>query len=58
MLAQWLDEHEYKSIAQMTGSMSRNSASNPAAFERNNYMRVLEFLLTAKALLTVHGIRR
>jgi dihydroorotate dehydrogenase (fumarate) len=41
MLAQWLDEHEYKSIAQMAGSMSRNSASNPAAFERSNYMRVL-----------------
>jgi dihydroorotate dehydrogenase (fumarate) len=40
-LARWMEEHEYESIAQMTGSMSRNSASNPAAFERINYMRVL-----------------
>lgn len=40
-LARWMEEHEYESIVQMTGSMSRKSASNPAAFERSNYMRVL-----------------
>jgi dihydroorotate dehydrogenase (fumarate) len=40
-LARWMEEHEYESIAQMTGSMSRNSASNPGAFDRSNYMRVL-----------------
>jgi dihydroorotate dehydrogenase (fumarate) len=37
----WMDEHEYKSIRQMRGSMSYRSVPNPSAFERNNYMRVL-----------------
>ncbi len=40
-LRRWLDEHEYDSIQQMCGSMSRRSASDPTAFERGNYMRVL-----------------
>jgi dihydroorotate dehydrogenase (fumarate) len=40
-LARWMEEHEYESIVQMTGSMSRKSASNPEAFARSNYMRVL-----------------
>ena len=40
-LRRWLDEHEYDSIQQMCGSMSRRSASDPTAFERANYMRVL-----------------
>jgi len=37
----WLDEHEYSSILQMCGSMSHGSVSNPSAFERGNYMKVL-----------------
>jgi dihydroorotate dehydrogenase (fumarate) len=37
----WLGEHEYDSIRQMQGSMSRNAVPQPAAFERANYMRVL-----------------
>lgn len=37
----WMQEHEYESIRQMRGSMSRRYASNPAAFDRGNYMRVL-----------------
>jgi dihydroorotate dehydrogenase (fumarate) len=40
-LRQWLEEHEYESVAQMRGSMSRRSAPDPTAFERGNYMRVL-----------------
>jgi len=40
-LRRWLDEHEYDSIQQMCGSMSRRSAPDPTAFERGNYMRVL-----------------
>ena len=40
-LAEWLDEHEYESIAEMQGSMSRRSVADPEAFERANYMRVL-----------------
>ncbi len=37
----WLLEHEYESIEQMQGSMSQQSVSNPAAFERGNYLKVL-----------------
>ena len=37
----WMEAHEYDSIAQMQGSMSYRSIANPAAFERANYMKVL-----------------
>jgi len=37
----WLGEHEYDSIRQMQGSMSRKSVPQPQAFERANYMKVL-----------------
>lgn len=37
----WMDEHEYESIQQMQGSMSQKSVSDPTAYERANYMRVL-----------------
>jgi dihydroorotate dehydrogenase (fumarate) len=40
-LGRWLDEHEYESLGQMHGSMSRRSCGNPAAFDRGNYMKVL-----------------
>ncbi len=41
-LCEWMEEHEYASIAQMRGSMSLERCPNPAAFERANYMRVLQ----------------
>jgi len=37
----WMNEHEYTSIKQMQGSMSQKSVKEPAAFERANYMKVL-----------------
>jgi dihydroorotate dehydrogenase (fumarate) len=37
----WMEEHEYESVRQMQGSMSRRSVANPAAFSRANYMKVL-----------------
>ncbi len=37
----WMGEHEYDSIKQMQGSMSRMSVPQPNAFERANYMKVL-----------------
>jgi dihydroorotate dehydrogenase (fumarate) len=40
-LAWWMESHEYESIKQMQGSMSQKSVKEPAAFERANYMRVL-----------------
>jgi dihydroorotate dehydrogenase (fumarate) len=40
-LRRWLEENEYESVAQLKGSMSQRSCSDPAAFERANYMRAL-----------------
>ena len=40
-LESWMKEREYESIKQMQGSMSQESVSEPAAFERANYMKVL-----------------
>ncbi len=37
----WMRNHEYESIQQMQGSMSQKSVKEPAAFERANYMKVL-----------------
>lgn len=38
----WMEEHEYESIEQMKGSMSHKAVNNPAAFERANYMKILQ----------------
>jgi len=40
-LQEWMEEHEYESIAQMKGSMSQRAVAEPAAFERANYMKAL-----------------
>lgn len=40
-LVEWLEKHEYESIQQMQGSMSQKNVAHPAAFERANYMKVL-----------------
>jgi dihydroorotate dehydrogenase (fumarate) len=37
----WMVEHEYESVVQMRGSMSQGAVAEPAAFERANYMKVL-----------------
>jgi dihydroorotate dehydrogenase (fumarate) len=37
----WMEEHEYESVEQMKGSMSHRSVAEPAAFERANYMKML-----------------
>jgi dihydroorotate dehydrogenase (fumarate) len=38
----WLEEHEYESVRQAQGSMSQRNVAEPAAFERANYMKVLQ----------------
>jgi dihydroorotate dehydrogenase (fumarate) len=40
-LEAWMVEHEYVSVSQMKGSMSQGAVAEPAAFERANYMKVL-----------------
>ena len=37
----WMEEYEYQSIKQMKGSLSQKSCPEPGAFERANYMKVL-----------------
>ncbi len=41
-MKQWMEEHEYESVAQMCGSMSLKRCPDPGAFERGNYMRILQ----------------
>jgi len=41
-LIRWMEEHEYESIKQMQGSMSQRKVAEPAAFERANYIKVLQ----------------
>jgi len=40
-LEEWMEVHEYESIEQMRGSMSQQAVTEPAAFERANYIRAL-----------------
>ena len=40
-LLQWMEEHEYQSIRQMRGSLSRRSVPDVSAFERGNYIKTL-----------------
>ena len=39
---EWLAEHEYESLDQMRGSMSLARCPDPAAYERANYMHILQ----------------
>jgi dihydroorotate dehydrogenase (fumarate) len=41
-LLNWMVEHEYQSVAQMIGAMSQQHCAEPAAFERANYMKMLQ----------------
>jgi dihydroorotate dehydrogenase (fumarate) len=41
-MALWLEEHAYDSLAQMRGSMSLARCADPKAYERANYMRLLQ----------------
>lgn len=40
-MVRWLEEREYESVAQMRGSMSQMRCSDPAAFERQQYIKTL-----------------
>lgn len=41
-VTEWMEAHEYESVRQMQGSMSQVHVAEPAAFERANYMKVLQ----------------
>ncbi len=40
-LREWMEEREYDSVRQLQGSVSQATSSDPAAFERANYMKTL-----------------
>ena len=40
-LNQWMEDHDYVSVAQIKGSLSQKNCSEPAAFERAQYMKAL-----------------
>jgi len=37
-LCDWMDEHDYESVAQMRGAVASHAATDPAAYERANYI--------------------
>jgi dihydroorotate dehydrogenase (fumarate) len=41
-LGEWLDAHHLDSVAQIRGSMSQQRVADPTAFQRANYIRVLQ----------------
>jgi dihydroorotate dehydrogenase (fumarate) len=41
-LVEWLEEHEYGSLREMRGSMSMRTCPDPQAYERANYMLMLQ----------------
>ncbi|MGR9114936.1 MAG: dihydroorotate dehydrogenase-like protein [Gammaproteobacteria bacterium] len=41
-LEAWLEARDYQSLDEVRGIMSRHNAANPGAFERVNYIKVLE----------------
>src|SRR5262245_43356369 len=41
-MAKWMEEHEYKSVGEMKGSLSQQPCPHPSAFERANYLKALK----------------
>ena len=47
----WLVAHEYESIQQLKGSVSQKNARDPSAYERANYVQVLDNYSSPKGVL-------
>lgn len=45
----WMQEHEYKSVKQLKGSLSQKNCAAPAEFERAQYMRAISKYTPAAA---------
>ncbi len=41
-LQQWMEAHEYGSVRQLRGCLSQQHVADPSAYERANYIKVLE----------------
>jgi dihydroorotate dehydrogenase (fumarate) len=40
-MVDWMENHDYKSVKQLQGSLSQKNCPDPSAFERAQYMRIL-----------------
>jgi len=40
-LKAWMEERKYASVAELRGAMSRENVADPSAFDRANYLRIL-----------------
>ena len=41
-LIRWMEKHEYSSVKQLKGSVSRKHAIDPGAYDRANYVKVMD----------------
>lgn len=41
-MIQWMEDKEYNSVEELKGAMSSTSVSDPSAFERANYIKILQ----------------
>ena len=41
-MSQWMGEHGYTSVSEFRGAMNLKRCPDPAAFERANYIRILQ----------------
>lgn len=41
-LERWLEDNQFQSVTQLKGSVSQGKATNPAAYERLNYLQILQ----------------
>lgn len=50
-LLEWMEQHEYESVSQMKGSISQQCAIDPSAYERANYVSVIDSYSPAPGVL-------
>ena len=48
----WLEEREYSSVTQLKGSVSQECALDPIAYERANYVKILDSYSSARGVKT------
>jgi dihydroorotate dehydrogenase (fumarate) len=42
-LCEWMEQHEYETVAQLRGALSQQHADDPSAYERVQYMKALAY---------------
>jgi dihydroorotate dehydrogenase (fumarate) len=56
-LRSWMTDHEYESVAELRGSVTKATSDDPAAFERANYLRTLHSWTTPPDLTSTSPTR-